>query len=128
MMMLIRRTALVLTLISISGCMHWKQVRPLPSAEEAPVSLRSARLTTGGMEEGRMRVAGLVLLRDVQITGDSVIGWAQGAGDRVAVPRNQVSSLESRGIDTLRTAGVTTLVVLLAYGAAAWYALAHVKV
>lgn len=103
--------------------MHWKQVRPLPSAEETPVSLRSVRLTTGGMEAGRMRMARLVLLRDVQVTADSVIGWAEGAGDRVAVHRNQVSVLESRGIDGWRTAGAATLVLVVAYGAAVWYAL-----
>lgn len=127
MMMLIRRTALILALITISGCMHWKPVRPLPSAEEAPLSLRSARLTTGGMEEGRMRVARLVLLRDVQITADSVIGWAGGAGDRVAVHRNHVSVLESRGIDAWSTGGATVLVLLAAYAGAVWWAVTHLE-
>jgi hypothetical protein len=123
-MMLLRCALLVLALAAASGCMRWRQIRTLPTAEEAPVSLRSARLTTT-VAEGPARVARLVLLRDVQITADSVIGWAEGAGDRVAVHRDQVSVLESPGIDGWRTAGAATLVVLVAYGAAVLYALMY---
>ena len=100
--------------------MRWRQVRTLPPAQEAPVFLRSARLTRTGAE---IRAARLVLLRDVQITADSVIGWAKGAGDRVAVHRDQVSVRESPAIDGWRTAGAATLVVLVAYGVAVMYAL-----
>jgi hypothetical protein len=123
-MMLLRCALLVLTLAAASGCMRWRQMRTLPPAQEAPVSLRSARLTTTGTE-GPARVARLVLLRDVQITADSVIGWAEGAGDRVAVHRGQVSVLESPAIDGWRTAGVATLTILIAYGAAVVYALMY---
>jgi hypothetical protein len=123
-MMLVRCALLVVTLAAASGCMRWRQIRTLPPAQEAPVSLRSARLTTTGTE-GPSRVSRLVLLRDVQITPDSVIGWAEGAGDRVAVHRSQVSVLESPGIDGWRTAGAATLVVLIAYGVAVMYALMY---
>ncbi|HYR10080.1 MAG TPA: hypothetical protein VEQ60_20070 [Longimicrobium sp.] len=121
-MMLLRCALLVLALAAASGCMRWRQMRTLPPAQEAPVSLRSARLTTTGAE-APARTPRLVLLRDVQITSDSVIGWAKGAGDRVAVHRDQVSVLESPAVDGWRTAGVAALVVLIAYGVAVMYAL-----
>jgi hypothetical protein len=123
--MLVPRVLLILVLLVCSGCTHWRQVRPLSRPAQDTVFLRAARLTTGGMEEGRMRAARLFLLRDVQVTADSVVGWADGVGQRVAVHRNQVSALESRRIDPWGTAGATLIVLTVAYGALLWYALSQ---
>jgi hypothetical protein len=126
MMMLIRRTALVLALITISGCMHWKPVRPLPRAEQDPVSLRGARVTMAAAATP-MRASTALVLRDVRITADSVIGWGEGPDDRIALHRSQVRGLESRSLDPWRTAGATVLVLLAAYAGAVWWAVTHME-
>lgn len=119
----IARLLAVLLPIAVSGCLGWKPVRTLPSAEQEPISLRAARLTTTH-DASPIRGPTVVVLRDVQITADSVIGWQNGAADRVAIRRSQVRGIESRALDRWRTAGVATLVVLGAYAGVLWYALA----
>jgi predicted small lipoprotein YifL len=70
----ITRRLAILLLIALAGCTKHRP-RTLPPPEEGAVSLRSARVTP--RETGRM-----VVLRNVQVTADSVIGWSEGAPDR----------------------------------------------
>lgn len=120
----VRRAWFLLVLIAASGCMRWRQVRTLPSAEEGPVSFRAARVTAA-QPASPIRLSPPVVLHGVQVTADSVIGWRDGAAARVAFPRDRVRVLEARRIDLRGTVGVTTLVIVVAYGAAVWYALSH---
>jgi hypothetical protein len=87
------RLLAVFLVIAAAGCARWQAPRALPPPAEAPVTLPAARVTprTTGM---------MVVLRDVRITADSVIGWGEGEPDRsgllrgsrtrVAVHRSQV--------------------------------------
>lgn len=93
----IARLLAVLLVIAAAGCSRWQAPRALPPPTDAPVTLPAARVTP--------RTTGtMVVLRDVRITADSVIGWGEGAPDpsgllrgsrtRVAVHRSQVLVFE----------------------------------
>jgi hypothetical protein len=114
----IPRLVAVLLLVAVAGCTRY-QVRTLPPPEEGPASVRAARMTPRG--RGTM-----VVLHDVRITADSVIGWAEGAPDpsgllrggrtRVAVHRNQVLLFEPAVPDPRATAGAALSAVLVGLG------------
>ena len=118
------RVLLVLILLTVSGCMRWRQVHTLPAPDQDPVSLRTARVAVR-RGSSPIREPRLVVLRDVRVTEDSVIGWRDRVGDRVAVHRDQVQFLETRGVDPWSTAGVSLLVLVVAYGAVVFYAISQ---
>lgn len=117
------RLALVTLAIASSACTRWERASALPAPQEAPVTLRAARLTR---QSGMMQV-----LHDVRITADSVTGWGEGAPDpsgllrgprrRVSLHRGEVLVLEPAVRDRWRTAGAAVLGVLAAYGLVALY-------
>lgn len=115
------RLALVAVVIASSGCTQWRHMRTMPSPREGSVSLESVRLTP--RETGIMMV-----LHDVQITQDSVIGWQSWkeglrSRTRVAVHRSQVLVLDSRGPNRWGTAAMAILAILAVGAAAALYVL-----
>ncbi|HEU0301001.1 MAG TPA: hypothetical protein VFR37_16175 [Longimicrobium sp.] len=123
----IMRLSVVLLLIVFSGCTRFR-VRTLPQPEEAPVSVGAVRVTP--RETGMM-----VVLRNVQVTADSVIGWRAGdpeaygffpgPSQRVALHRDQVLVYEPAVHDGWATAGGVVLGIVVAYGLAVLYAISH---
>jgi hypothetical protein len=114
----IPRLFAMLLLIAAAGCTRY-QVRTLPPPEEGPVSVRAARMTPRG-------AGTMVVLHDVRITADSVIGWAEGAPDRsgllrgdrtrMSVHRDQVLLFEPAEPDALNTAGAALVAAFVALG------------
>lgn len=98
------------------------EMRTLPSPEEGPVSVRAARITP-------RHSARIVVLRDVRITADSLIGWvdpdASGppsvVRERLALPRDQVLLYEPRVHDWWATAGIVTVSGIAVSGVALFY-------
>jgi hypothetical protein len=118
------RLALVAVVVASSGCTRWEHVRTMPSPREGSVWLESVRLTP--RDTGIMMV-----LHDVQITADSVIGWqswreGMRSRTRVAVHRSQVLALDSRGPSRWGTVAMATLGILAVCAAAALYGLSGV--
>ena len=122
----IPRLFAVLLLVGAGGCTRY-QVRTLPPPEEGPATIRAARVTP--RETGTM-----VVLHDVRITADSVIGWAEGAPDRsgllrgertrVAVHRSQVLVFEPAVTD----AGGILLNALVGAGVVVLYLMSQAAV
>ncbi|HEX2078467.1 MAG TPA: hypothetical protein VHG08_12185 [Longimicrobium sp.] len=119
---------LLLALLA-SGCMRWHST-PLPSPREQgdSVLLGTLRVTARPGTElvpSRERM----VLRDVRVHGDSLIGWGGTRLDsnhRIAVHRDQILGLEYGRIDWRRTgnvAGAVVLTVVAVYGAVVYYVL-----
>lgn len=106
-------------ILAASGCSRWVYTNPRPAPGDAPVTFGAARVTA---------VDGITtqVLRDVEVTADSVIGW-QGPY-RFAFPRSAVLVLDRREIDAWRTAGASLLGVVVAYGAVVVYFFSQLKV
>ena len=106
-------STLLLLLLALGGCTRWEVVpTPAPRAE-GPRTVGRARVTP--MESG------IVILRDVQVTADSVIGWRNmpsGRHQRVALHREQVRIFEHRGLNPVPNALV---VLVAAYAVVVWY-------
>jgi hypothetical protein len=108
----------VLLLVALAGCTRF-QVHTLPPPDEGPVTFAAARVTprTTGM---------MVVMRNVRVTADSVIGTGEGApdpsgllrrpGQRVAVHRGEVLLFEPAVPDSRATAGAVLSAVLVALG------------
>ncbi|HYR10079.1 MAG TPA: hypothetical protein VEQ60_20065 [Longimicrobium sp.] len=119
----IARLFAVLLMIAATGCTRYR-TNALPAPEEGPVSLPAARVTPRGM--GTM-----VVLKDVQVTADSVTGWAEGTPDpsgllrgprtRVAMHRSEVLLFEPATPDNRATAGSILLNGLLGAAVVALY-------
>jgi hypothetical protein len=111
-------------LMAAGGCTHWKYVPEFPEPREGPSTFGAARVTPGGN--------GMILvLRDVEVTADSVIGWeGEQRRDRrrVALHRDQVLMFERRAVDPWRTGSAAVLAVLVVYGAAVVYFLNAVMI
>lgn len=125
----ISRPLAVLLLMGLAGCARWQRPAPLPPPEQGPVTVSAARVTPSGA--GTMMV-----LHDVRITADSVIGWREGAGDpsgllraggrtRTAVHRSQVLIYEPADRSPWATAGAVALIVVVGYGL---YYLEHIAI
>lgn len=124
----IARLLAVPLLIALAGCTQWQAPRALPPPEDGPVSVPSARVTprTTGMT---------VVLRNLQITPDSVIGWEQavdpsgllrGPARRVAVHRDEVLVFEPVVRESRATAaGIIVGVVVVALGVYGLYMVTH---
>ena len=112
----------VLLILTLGACTSF-QVRTLPSPAEDPVSVGAARITP-------RHSARIVVLRDVRITADSLVGWADPdpsglpsvMRERMALSREQVLLYEPRVRDRRETAGVVVLTIVAAYAVAALYA------
>jgi hypothetical protein len=114
----IARLSLGILLMAAAGCTRWQYTHPLPAPGEAPRTFNAARVT--------LAAGTTVVLRDVEVTPDSVVGWRGGRHrglQRVAVHRSQVVVLDRSEPAPLKTAGATLLAVLVAYGTAVVYAL-----
>jgi hypothetical protein len=97
------------------------EMRTLPSPEEGPVSVRAARITPH-------HSARIVVLRDVRITADSLIGRVDPASgppsvvrERLALSRDQVLLYEPRVHDWWASAGVVTVGVIAVSGVVLLY-------
>lgn len=89
--------------------------------DNAPNLLGTVRVT-------RLETGATVMLRDVEVTADSVIGWTMGqAENRVALHRRQLF-MERSTTDVWATAGAVVLTLLMAYAAVAAYFLSTVQV
>lgn len=109
----------VLLVAAAAGCTRWNPPRALPAPDEGPVTYAAARVTP--RTTGRM-----VVMRDVRVTADSVIGTGEGApdpsgllrgsGQRVALHRSEVLLFEPAVPDPWATAGAALSVVLVALG------------
>lgn len=113
------RPLAVLLVAAAAGCTRWDPPRALPAADEGPVTFAAARVTP--------RTTGtMVVLRNVRVTPDSVIGRGEGApdpsgllrgpGSRVAVHRSEVLLFEPAVPDGWATVGGALLAVLVALG------------
>lgn len=124
----ISRGFAVLLLVGLAACARWQRPAPLPPPEQGPVSVKAARVTPSGA--GTMMV-----LYDVRITADSVIGWREGPGDpsgllrgdrtRTALHRSQVVIYEPAARSSLATVGAVALIVAVGYGL---YYLEHIDI
>jgi hypothetical protein len=111
-----RRLALFAVLASAAGCMRFA-ARPVPAPEPSGWrAIGKARVTT--TESAHF------LLRDVQVTADSVTGWHEVQGRRLIQPPNSqriaLHRSQVRRFEVLRIAPVRTglLALALAYGGA----------
>ena len=112
-----------------TGCTAWKHTHPLPSPDTGSTTFRAARVTprAGGM---------MMVLRDVEVTADSVTGWlpredpnpaAIAAGRRpeprrrVALHRDDVLVFERGGTDPWRTGSAVLLGLTAVWAALAAY-------
>lgn len=94
------RRAAVATLVPFAAsCMEWKAQDP-GRLEAGGGRIAAARVVLGSGEE--------VLVRDLAVRGDSLVGADAATGGRVAVARDRVVRLERRG---LSDEGVAALVV-----------------
>lgn len=100
-------------LIASAGCMRWEPAFIPPAPDREPPVLGTMRLTPPDL--GRKLV-----LRNVQVTADSVIGWryAGGVPVRVAVHRSRVSAMEKHDANRLQTTIVVALTLVVVYAAA----------
>jgi hypothetical protein len=115
----ITRLLAVLPLITVVGCTRWDPPRALPAPGEGPITFAAVRVTP--RTTGRM-----VVMRDVRVTPDSVIGRGEGApdpsgllrgtGQRVAVHRSEVLLFEPAVPDFRATAGAALSFVLVGLG------------
>lgn len=87
------------------GCQTFQPV-PLPEGPSGPALEGPVQVTT---VEGER-----IVLRDVRVEGDALVGVNDGG--RWAVPLDRVESVEERRFDTGRTVLATGLVVLIAVG------------
>jgi hypothetical protein len=96
--------AVPLCLIAASGCTGWK-----PVSTPAPGRVSQARVTS--VENA------VLLLRDVEVTADSVTGWHEaGAGplqpghrQRIAMHRSEVRQFERGETDVVKTGFLAVL-------------------
>jgi hypothetical protein len=126
----IPRLLAVLLLTALAGCTRYRQ-HTLPAPEEGPVSLPAARVTPRG-------TGTMVVLKDVQITADSLTGWAEGTPDpsgllrgprtRVAMHRSEVLLFEPATPDNRATAGSLLLNGLLGAAVVALYLISQATV
>lgn len=111
----------VLGALLLSACMRWQGAPvPAPRASGEPLVLGTARVTTWSGPDGPVGLRKRIVLRDVQVRGDSLIGWGGetvGSRERIAVHRDQVAGLEFGRRDWGRTAGAVVLSVVVVYGA-----------
>jgi hypothetical protein len=124
----ISRRFAVLLLIGLAGCARWERPSPLPPPEQGPVTVSAARVTPSGA--GTMMV-----LHDVRITADSVIGWREGAADpsgllrgsrtRTAVHRSEVLLFEPAVRSRWATIEAVALIAVVGYGL---YYLEHIDI
>lgn len=107
------RVFLPLTAILASGCMHWHAAPvPPPRPQGDSLVLGTARLTLHPASDASVSRPGRLYLRDIQVHGDSVVGLGRpslGARRRIAVHRDQVTSVEFRRPNLWGTAGVVVL-------------------
>lgn len=119
----------VLGALLLSACMRWQSSPvPAPRGPDEPLVLGTARLTTWSGPDGPAGLRRRIVLRDVQVRGDSLVGWDEavpGAPRRVSVHRIRVSGLELRERDWWRTGAVVVLTVVAVYGATGLYIVAH---
>jgi hypothetical protein len=114
----------LLLAMAAGGCTRWQQVYPLPAPSDAPRTFGAGRVTT--VEDRTMLV-----LRDVEVTPDSVIGWmgeTEAGRQRIAVHRSQVLVFDRRVTDPWRTGSAVLLGVATVYAALVVYFLATVQI
>lgn len=114
-----RRALLCAAVLAAGGCTRWQHVPQGPSPQGEPGTVRAARVTPSST--GRM-----IVLRNVEITADSVIGWRQAdgferRGERVALHHGQVLVFERAVTDPWATAGASAFTVVTAYALIALY-------
>lgn len=114
---------LCLLLAGLSGCVRWQRMPSVPQADAAARPIGSARVTP-------RQTGVMVVLYDVRVTADSVIGWRQGDPDpsgllsgprrRMALHRDEVLVFErsapNRGA-TAAVVAVLTLIVAVSFAA-----------
>jgi hypothetical protein len=116
--------SLGLLLMAGAGCTRWQYTYPLPAPGEAPRTFGAGRVTT--VDGGTMLV-----LRDVEVTPDSVIGWqgeTEGRRQRIAVHRSQVLVFDRRVTDPWKTAGASVLALVTVYIALVAYYIATLEI
>jgi hypothetical protein len=113
-----RRLALFTLLMGAAGCMRFA-ARPVPAPEACGWrAIRQARVTT--------TESAYYVLRDVQVTADSVTGWDTASNRRrIALHRSQVRRFEQQRVDVIRTGLLATVgayvaAVIISYRGADW--------
>jgi hypothetical protein len=120
-MKLISRLSLGAMVVLSAGCMRWEYMPMRTAPDNAPNSLGTVRVTL-------LETGATMMLRDVEVTADSVIGWTTGpAEDRVALHHRELF-LERSRTNLWATAGVIVLTLLVAYGAVMAYVLSTIQV
>lgn len=97
-MKLVQRLLLLGFVLASAGCMGWRRVTLPGPAPDAPLRAGAARVTDA---HGHT-----VELHSVVVSADSVIGWRARqplAGERLALHRSQVRSVQRQEIDFVRT-------------------------
>jgi hypothetical protein len=113
------RLLAVVLMAAAAGCTKWDPPRALPAPEEGPATFAAARVTP-------RRTGMMVVMHNVRITADSVIGRSEGApdpsgllrgpGQRMAVHRGEVLLFEPAVPDLWATAGAALSAALVALG------------
>ena len=123
----IHRLLLTLLLCALAGCTRWQRVPSVPPPDAGARPIGSARVT-------RRQTGVMVVLYDVRVTADSVIGWRQGDPDRSGLlsgPRRRVALHRDQALVFERsapnrwatTAAVAVLTVVVAVTFVALYAM-----
>jgi hypothetical protein len=98
-MKLVQRLLLLGFILALSGCIGWRRTTLPAPAPDAPLRLGAARVTD---------VRGYTVeLHSVVVSADSVVGWRArepSAGERLALHRAQVRSIQRQRFDFVRTA------------------------
>lgn len=126
--MRIKKTVLVIAMFGASACQGWHQVqRPAANGtlQGNPEIVRVTKTMGCGPSPSRscMENRGTITLHNPRIQGDSLIGYYDAANrERVAVAINDITAVEAKKVDKLRTTGAVL------GGAVATYAVLTVAV
>ena len=112
----VRACARTLLLAYLAAACTVYRVSPAPVAESLARPVPEARVT--------VRNRGVVELRDVQVRGDSLVGFVRGPSTRFAVETSAVDAVEVKSLSVSRTVLLTVgiaagMLVVLGVAAAA---------
>lgn len=101
----------IVVVVLISGCQGWQQI-PRPAADSglqgSPGMIKVTRTMGCGSTPSRacMERRGTLTLHNPRIQGDSLIGYYDPDNrERVAIPIADVTNVEAKKVDKLRTVG-----------------------
>ena len=100
-------TCVALLLTQLAGCMTWRPVPGTLDQQVGSAPIPRARL--------RLRSGDALLLEDVKVRSDSVVGYSVGSREWRAFPVANVASIDRRAVSAGRTAGVVVGTAAVAF-------------